>query len=173
MVAGGGGDQRDVGEAFLGARGAEFDGFLWRQVTDDEAVDAVGFAVDYEAGFAVGEDRVVVAHEEDGDGKAFGAGGAHDGEGGGDGDAIEEGNGVGFLDSGAVGNGVGEGEANLNDVWSSSQNGTRGGNAGGWGVNDVGGGSMMGWKGGVPAPPRSMASNTSTVPSQVGYPAVT
>lgn len=116
-LAGGGGDERDVREAFTSAILAELDGFLGRQVADNEAVDAGGFAVLYELLFTVGEDGVVVAHEEDGDGEALRACINDDFEGSGYGNAVEEGDGVSLLDGGAVGDGVGERETELDEVW--------------------------------------------------------
>ena len=75
----------------LAAELAEGNGFLRGQVNKNEAIDARGLAVGQEALFAIAEEGVVVAHDEDGGFEASVAGGLDHGEGGGDGYAIVEG----------------------------------------------------------------------------------
>jgi hypothetical protein len=96
-------------------RGAQGAGFLGREIDDEEAVDAGGGSGLGEAVEAVFEEGVVVAEEHDGDvglgaetgGHLQGFGERHAG--------VERALG-GFLDDGAVGGGVGEGDAEFEDV---------------------------------------------------------
>lgn len=76
----------------LGAELAEGDGFLGRKVDNNEAIDVSGFAVLQQTLLAVAQQRVVVAHDEDGSLEALAAGSLDDLEGRADGDAMAEGN---------------------------------------------------------------------------------
>lgn len=128
----------------LGAQLPERDGLLGRQVNDDEAVDTALLAVLDKAVLAVPQERVVVAHEHDGGLEAPVARIADHLEGRLEGDAILEGDlravvlaavvfgdeargkgwiggegaaySVGGLDGRAIGDGVGEGSADLDHI---------------------------------------------------------
>lgn len=110
-------DQWDVAHSLLSAALTEADGLLGREIADNEAVNAGRLAVLYKLLVAVCQDGVVVAHEEDGDLEALGAGIADNGEGCGDRNTVEEGDSIGLLDSRSVGDWVGEWETELDEVW--------------------------------------------------------
>mmetsp|Transcript_32294 Transcript_32294/g.111661 ORF Transcript_32294/g.111661 Transcript_32294/m.111661 type:complete len:364 (-) Transcript_32294:38-1129(-) len=91
-------------------------GLLRGQVDDDEAIDTGGDRVGGELVEAVGAERVVVAHEDDGHGEAQLAGFRDGLEAALQAKALFERNLVADLDRGAVGHGVREGHAELDDV---------------------------------------------------------
>jgi hypothetical protein len=93
------------------------------EVADDEAVDAGGVRVFGEALLAVGAHGVVVAHEQDGGLEAASAGFTDHGEGRLGRHAVLERDRVGLLDGRAVGDGVGEWCAELDDVGATALHG--------------------------------------------------
>ncbi|KAI3484929.1 hypothetical protein L1887_51984 [Cichorium endivia] len=113
---GGRGDERHVREAVLGAGASEVDGLLGRQVDDDEAVGTGSLGILNRLVLSVGERWVVVAHEQNGGLEALGACLTDVVEALGVADALLQRDLVALLDGGAVSLGIGEGDAELDDV---------------------------------------------------------
>ena len=131
VVVGGGGDEADDVQAVCGGVGQDHRGLLGGEVDDDEAVDAGFRGIGAEALGAVAGDGVEVAHEDDG-GVVVGLPKGFDhGEGFAQGCAGLEAAEAGGLDGGAVGHGVGEGHADLDEVGAGGGHAVEDGGAGG------------------------------------------
>ena len=91
-------------------------GFLAGQIDDDQAIDAGGGGIRAEAGDAVGQQRVEVAHEDDRGVRVRGAEFGDHAERAGQRRAGEQAAAAGGLDGGAIGHRVGERHADLNEV---------------------------------------------------------
>jgi hypothetical protein len=113
------GDQGYVGETVATAEVPEAQSLLWRQVDHDEAVGASLLSVLEHLLLTIAEQRVVVSHEHDRCLKTTLPRIADHLENIASVDTVLQGLSVRGLDSGTVGNGVGEGHSKLNDVCAS------------------------------------------------------
>mmetsp|Transcript_27463 Transcript_27463/g.81820 ORF Transcript_27463/g.81820 Transcript_27463/m.81820 type:complete len:237 (+) Transcript_27463:1031-1741(+) len=117
---------RDEADVVLHAQHVVLVGLLRGQVHDDEAVHAAGVAVRHDFVHAVLQEVVVVAHEDHGHDQPLRARRLHVREAVGEGGLVQQGDARGLLDGGAVGQGVGERHAELDDVRAARLQGQQG-----------------------------------------------